>query len=170
MGQLIKRVQIQGYVFPESVNPFAFDAQQKESLAEVAVAIDDAIQKIAKKNRVLIRGIQSGKHDGDREILVQKIIQEGTDGYSEEQDSHRVIFAAPYDGLRTIKFILSGFHEFKPKCEERPQYPVDIWMVFSESAFKNIEYIHPKHNTKANDKWQVLDEANIGLIGVIIIN
>lgn len=166
----VKNIRIPSYIFREDTNPFAFDARSKKSLAKVAFAIKNAIEEVADKNKILIRGIQSGKHGTDREALVDKIIQEGADGYSEEVDGHGILFAAHYDGLQTIEFILAGFHEFKPKCEERPQYPIDVWMIFDESAFKNIKYVHPRHSTTANDKWQIVDLRDHGLHGVIVIN
>jgi hypothetical protein len=166
----IKNIQIQTYAFPEDSNPFAFDALLKRPIDEIATELKVALEAIVGSHKVLIRGIQSGRHSEDRKILVRKIIKEGSDGYSEKQDGNGVLFAAPYEGLQTLEFILAGFHEFKPKCEERPQYPVDIWMIFDESAFKNIEYIHPRHNTKANDKWQIVDNTNNGLIGLVTIN
>jgi len=166
----IKNVQIQAYIFPEDANPFAFDARPKRSMDEIAIGVKVALEVIAGSHKVLIRGIQSGKHSEDRKSLVEKIIQEGSDGYSEKQDGNGVLFAAPYEGLQTLEFILAGFHEFKPKCEERPHFPVDIWMLFDKSAFKNIEYAHPRHNTIANDKWQIIDNTNNGLIGLIAIN
>jgi hypothetical protein len=170
MGIHIKYIQIPTYTFPEDINPFAFDAQPKQSIAKIAHTVNDSIAEVANKRKLLIRGIQSSKHVEAREKLVKKIIDDGSDGYSETLNGHGVLFAAPYNGSQTIEFILAGFHEFKPKCEERPQYPVDVWMIFDESAYKNIEYIHPRHGTKANDKWQVVDNTNTGLIGLIVIN
>ena len=171
MGIKFTSTAIDDYIFPKDSNSFAFDAKPQKTTKIIARKINDAIEKYFDNNNVLVRGIQSGKHkDIDRSELIKNISMTGSDGYSEELDGLGVIFATPYIGLITIETILSGFHEFKPKCEERPQYPVDIWMIFDKNVFNNIEYIHPGQNVKANDKWQIKNKSDNGLKGLLVIN
>lgn len=166
----LNNIRIPDYTFLEDENPFAFDAHPKKSIAKIATELNIALEAAIGGYKVLIRGIQSCKHNEERSKLVKEIMREGSDGRLENPETSGVLFAAPYEGLQTVEAILAGFHEFKPKCEERPQYPVDIWMIFDKSEFKNIEYIHPRHNTIARDKWQALDNTNNSLISLMIIN
>ena len=80
------------------------------------------------------------------------------------------IFAATYEGEKSILRILEGFHKYKPRCEERPQYPVDIWLVFQAKAYENIEYLHPRHNVLARDKWRRINPSEAGLVKIISID
>lgn len=165
----IFKITVTEYAFPSNANPFAFDAQPKKPISEIAEAINDNVEKIVKGD-TLIRGIQSGKYDLNRDDLIDRIARSGSDAYSEIDNGREILFAAPYSGKQTLDTILSGFHEFKPKCEERPQYPVDIWMVFDQNAFENIKYVHPRHNVIANDKWQIKDRGFLGLQVIIVVN
>ncbi|MDZ7785558.1 MAG: hypothetical protein U5L95_00350 [Candidatus Saccharibacteria bacterium] len=72
------------------------------------------------------------------------------------------IYAAPFQ-KDVIKKILEGFHAYKPKCEERPQHPVDIWMIFDMNAYENIEYLHPRHKVVSRDKWELKKDHESGL-------
>lgn len=162
----VARVQLAVYSFDSSTNPFAWDAENQQSIEEIAAGIDKYLKSIFEMENTLVRGIQSDHHDIDREGLINRIIKNGSDSYEENGTSE--VFAAEY-GDNTIKTILSGFHVFKPKCEERPQHRVDIWIIFDKSAFENVEYIHPRHNTVAKDKWRLRDPSNSGLKGVLVI-
>lgn len=169
MKPQIIQIFVTEYQFPSDTNPFAFDAQSKNTVTAIAQAIVGSVEKLAKDSS-LIRGIQSGKHDLGRDELIESIIRNGSDGNSEIVNEKGVLFAAPYYGMQTIETILSGFHEFKPKCEERPQYPVDIWMIYNQAAFENITYLHARHNVIANDKWQMRKKEFSELMGIVIVN
>ena len=79
------------------------------------------------------------------------------------------MYAAPFEAGITKK-ILEGFHKYKPKCEERPQYPVDIWMIYDKDSFDNIEYMHPRLKVMAKDKWKQKKANNKSLLKLIIVN
>lgn len=162
----VARVQLSTYSFDNSTNPFAWDAENQQPIDDIASGINKYLKSIFSMENTLVRGVQSGHHSIDRDELIKRIIQNGSDGYNEKDTSE--IFAAEYNN-DTIKTVLGGFHVFKPKCEERPQCRVDVWMVFDKDAFNNIEYIHPRHNTVAKDKWQLKDPARNGLKGVLVI-
>jgi|GEM_PF-550497 len=162
-------VSIRDYTFDTTTNPFAFDAVEPLSIGPIADAIDTAIRThVAIDRPALVRGIQAGKHGGHtRQELVSSILVNGSDHYDTTHATD--LHAAPYaDG--TIASILGGFHVWKPKCEDRPQHIVDIWMVFDASAFDNIEYMHPRHHVIAHDRWRLRGTNDKGLVAVIVVN
>lgn len=164
------KFKVNEYGFGKNDNPYEInDKQQPISLSKVANKISESIDNLnSNKLSILVRGVQSGKHKATTDQLLERILTNGTE-LDDARNSH-TIFAAPYRNEGTILQILEGFHKYKPKCEERPQYIVDIWMVFELDAYDNIEYLHPRHNVIARDKWKRKSPKNTGLIGVVLIN
>ncbi len=164
------KLKVNEYGFGKNNNPYEInDKQQPVSLSKVANKISESIDSLnTNKLSILVRGIQSGKHKATTDQLLERILKDGVE--LEDVKKPNTIFAAPYHNEGTILQILEGFHKYKPKCEERPQYIVDIWMVFKLDAYDNIEYLHPRHKVIARDKWKRKSPENTGLIGVVIIN
>ena len=170
MGINIKNIKLDGYEFDLATNQYDYTSEILPSitLEDIAKNISLEIDSLSEENNLIIRGIQSGKHDLSKEDLLQVIINNGRE--YENTAELNTIFAAPYESMDTIQHILEGFHKYKPKSEERPQYPVDIWLIFDARAYENVEYLHPRHNVLARDKWKRVDSNNNGLIGLIVIN
>jgi hypothetical protein len=166
---IVKKLDIDKYSFSPDTNPFAFDTNNRLSIDDIAADISKLIDSNFQGSQILIRGIQSGKHSEkfNRYDLTEFIQQHGSDNY--ENDGDDTIFAAKYNGIESIKEVLSGFHVYKPKCAEIPQYPVDVWMIFDVNSFENISYIHPRHNVVAADKWNRKTSDQSGLLGRLII-
>ena len=169
MKVIVKKLRIDKYKFGKEDNPYEFDGiNQPVALADIAEQISAKIEGSPTTDTLIIRGIQSGKHQVGKDVLLQSIINNGQD--YKNIDEPNTIFAAPYEGKDTIQRILDAFHRYKPKHEERPQYPVDIWLVFDARAYENVEYLHPRHNVLARDKWKRIDPKNSGLLEVVVIN
>ena len=167
---MIYEIKIATYRFDDDANPFEHSRQtQDDTLSKIAQQISSAIEQVrsSSDDDLLVRGVQSAKHERTKKQLLAKILAGGRD--YEDPDEPDTIYAAPYEGDDDILKILEGFHVFKPKCEERPQHPVDIWLIYSTKAYQNIEYLHPRHNVLAHDKWQRIDPTNSGLIAIITI-
>lgn len=162
----IRNISIPDYVFSGLSNPFAFDADEPKSLKPIATLLEGAIEGFDTDN-ILLRGVQSGHHKLTRDALIEKIQNNGSDIYDSNRDEG-VIHAAPYSA-GMVENLLAGFHVYKPKSEERPQYPVDIWMIFDRDAYNNVEYMHPRHHVLARDKWE-RKSGESGLIGLVIVN
>ncbi len=166
-GTPVAYFNIDNYTFDEDSNPFAWDADEQRSTAELARSISSALSQNFNIEDSIIRGVQSAHHDIPRDELIRRILTLGSDIYQGSKSPE--IYAQEFSA-ETIQKIIDGFHVYKPKCDERPQYPVDIWMVFDKKAFENVEYLHPKHQVLANDKWRLKDLSNKGLRGILVIN
>lgn len=166
----IIRTTIPKYVFVGDSNPYAFNANSPKSLSEIASKIEHTIKDNLNTQNTLIRGIQSGYHKKiSRDELINLILKNGQDTYDDNADMSGIIHAVPFeDGV--VEQILSGFHVYKPKCEELPQYPVDIWMVFDANAYENVEYIHPRHHVLTRDRWKLKPKTVDGLKGIFIVS
>ena len=163
----IVRVEIPEYIFDASTNPFAWDAENPQPTGDIIEAIEKALRDNFDMNHTLIRGVQSANHPMARDELIALIAENGSDAYKNTDQT--ALFAKEFDH-QTLVEIINGFHIFKPKCEEIPQNPVDVWMIFDRDKFDNIEYLHPRHKVIARDKWQPKDSADRGLKGILVIN
>lgn len=168
MDVQVTSIHIGAYTFDDSSNPYEVaDATPSIMLSDVAQILSRHISQVGSGKKLLVRGVQSGKHSDARDVLISRIIKEGSEYENREEPG--TIFAAPYaDGV--VEFILEGFHKFKPKSEERPQYPVDLWLIYDTAAYKNVEYMHPRHNVIARDKWKRTNLDRSGLIAIIEVN
>jgi len=169
MRTIIKNIKLDGYEFDLDTNQYDYISEITPSITlnDISKQISLEIDSLSEKNNLIIRGIQSGKHDSSKEDLLKAIIDNGRE--YENTIEPNTIFAAPYENSETIKQILEGFHKYKPKSEERPQYPVDIWLIFDVRAYENVEYLHPRHNVLARDKWKRVDPTKTGLLEIIVL-
>lgn len=161
-------ISIDNYCFPDGSNPYAYDSKPKTSVEPAADVISETISSLIGEKRVLVRGIQSGRHAIPKADLV-KIIEENGADYQHNGSIANEMYASPFSSDVIFK-ILEGFHVYKPKSEERPQYPVDIWMIYSADSYENIEYLHPRHKVLAKDKWRRKDDSQSGLFAMVVIN
>lgn len=164
----IIRLHLPEYQFSREYNPYIFDNVQRQSIEPVAKQIERAIVDNFETGNILVRGIQSGHHaEMTKQQLVDAISRNGSDIFDNEAEK-AIIHAAPYE-LGIITKILEGFHVYKPKCEEKPQYAVDVWMIFDRGAYENIEYMHPRHHVIVKDRWRQKSDTE-ALLGVIVID
>jgi hypothetical protein len=162
-------INIPEYIFDEKTNPFVFSVDHPISLQGIAVKLESLIGENIDKKQFIIRGLQSSRHNKlKRDELVDLIKLQGSDMYASTHESNS-IFAARYEKGVILK-ILEGFHKYKPKSEERPQYPVDIWIMYNEDFYQNIEYLHPRHSVPARDKWKLKMGAKHEPELIIIVN
>ncbi len=161
-------IKIPEYTFDKQNNPYSFHLASPRELDDVARKIDTAINSEKTEKTFLVRGIQSKHFDLSRDELIKTIRQNNTDNFNSATGSIEM-YAAPFEAGITKK-ILEGFHKYKPKCEERPQYPVDIWMIYDKDSFDNIEYMHPRLKVMAKDKWKQKKANNKSLLKLIIVN
>ena len=146
----------------------------------VSAKIDNVIDYNFHDQNVIIRGIQSDKHDLTKDELIKYIIKTGTDKYAQSSEISADVNDKPIDlfGYNCIidhpivMQFLEGFHKFKPKCLEAPQYKIDIWMFYDASQLECVEYTHKIYNVKVSDGYIFKDPNNKhnALLGIIVIN
>ena len=158
-----------GYSFDGDTNPYAFNATNPQPISPIADVLDHEFEACLPFNdHLLIRAVQSGKHgELTRDQLLAFILANGSDYHdrANEHDMH----AAHYT-IGAVESILGGFHVWKPRCEEQPQYIADLWLVFDEDAFDNITYAHPRHHVTAHDRWHRRKADRSGLKTVFVVN
>lgn len=172
---LISYLNIPEYIFDINNNPYAFNIDNPLSLEPIAEKLNRKISTRFQSKNILIRALQSKHYSVDRESLLEGIINNGGDFYLSQKLSvdHNIMYAMnfmPWQEDSTILSNLEGFHKYKPKYEERPQYTMDIWMVFDAQCYENVAYLHPRHKVVAKDKWRALDVEKTGLLRIIVVN
>ncbi|HUC96378.1 MAG TPA: hypothetical protein VMR16_01805 [Candidatus Saccharimonadales bacterium] len=149
-------------------------------LNKVSKCIDKALIDKFANRKVVIRGIQSEKHDLPKEQLVQKIIATGSDRYGSASKYEVKVNDRPIDlfGFACVAkspmtlSVLEGFHKWKPMSLERPQLRADIWMVYDAMQLENVEYNHGYYKVKAKDGYifKNPNRKQDALLGVFVID
>lgn len=161
---------------PRQINPYRFDSKRL-SLEPIAKVIEDEIKRWFRQQNILVRGIQSGHLGLNTYALAKKIVLRGDDGacenrhhYDDSYDFHAKQVTAGSDGY--ILELLRAFHEFKPKCDELPLSPVDIFMIFDINSYDAVQYLHPRHRVMSNDRYRLKPNYSRqdALLGVIVLD
>jgi len=149
-------------------------------IEKVSECIDDALIDKFSNQKVVLRGIQSEKHDIPKDQLIQQIIDIGSDRYALESKNEVKVNDRPIDlfgfactAKRPMTLsVLEGFHKWKPMSLERPQQRADIWMVYDANQLENVEYFHSYYKVKARDGYVFKDPEHKteALLGVLVID
>ena len=150
-------------------------------LGNVSTCIDAAIREHYLGNEIIVRAVQSGKHEKSRQELIEYILRHGDDRHQKASESaaNASDDAIDLHGYQcTVNqepishFILQGFHIFKPKALERPQHRADLWLIYDSGQLQNVPYMHTRHNVIAKDgfRYKHPDKKPSALLGMIVIN
>ncbi len=157
-----------------------YNFDHNPDLKKIGKIIDEKLYDNFADKEIILRCVQSGKHKSKQE-LIDHIINSGSDYYETDSDKAANMTDRKIDlygyactvGKTDIGFhMLEGFHLLKPKCLEKPQYSVDIWMIYDPEQLENVEYLHRRYNVIARDGYIFKDDGNKqkALIGLMIIN
>jgi len=157
---------------------YKFDS--KLDINKISSEIDNVIRLSFYGKKIIVRGVQSAKHDLPKEKLLNKILSFGSDRYLSKSKNAVLVNDRPIDifgyGCKVSDkpitlSVLEGFHKYKPMCLEKPQSKVDIWLVYDANRLINVEYQHSYYNVKAKDGYVFKDQKNKkdALTGVIVI-
>jgi hypothetical protein len=148
-------------------------------IKKVSQKIDTALLDNFPGQSIVLRAVQSEKCTLDKGDLINYIKRTGVDRYETSAASYVDVSDTKIDlfGMKCIVKgdislpILKGFHIYKPKSLERPQYKLDIWMVYDAIKLKNVEYFHKAYKVTAKDGYVFRDENNKAdaLIGLLAI-
>ena len=149
-------------------------------IVKVSKCIDDILISNFANQKVVIRGVQSKKHNLPKEKFVEQILENGSDRYDLENENEVKVSDKPIDlfGYGCVAkspmtlSVLEGFHKWKPMSLERPQQKVDIWMIYDASQLDNVEYDHSYYHVKAKDGYTFKDTKNKqkSLLGLLLID
>lgn len=150
------------------------------NLEKVANCIDKALNDNFSNQDVVLRAIQSEKHDLSKSELIEKILDLGSDRFNVNDRNEVKVNDRPIDfyGMRckiegsiTLPN-LEGFHKWKPKCLERPQRRADIWMIYDPKQLENVEYMHAMYHVPCRDGYlfKDIDKKPDALLGLLVID
>lgn len=166
-------LSIPEYTFADGRNPYKFDAEPRLELDRIAYPINQLVEKHFSGRNILVRAVQSAKHDDMmRERFIKFIIDHGLDYIFAPGGGFYAAEFLPYGNGSSILGILEGFHRWKPKSEEVPQNIADIWMVFDAEQYEAVPHIHPRHETFSKDKYR-LKQGYLpweSLLALIVVN
>lgn len=150
------------------------------TIKKTVKTIDEVIIDNFNGKDVVIRAVQSAKHDISKDELIQKIVDTGSDRYGSDSKNAKSVndkpidlfgYACKVDKPPFTLSILEGFHRWKPMSLEVPQRKADIWMIYDANQLINVEYNHSYYHVKAHDGYlfKDTDNKNESLLGLIVI-
>ena len=159
-----------------SENPYRYDANPPRPLDTIAATIEAPIRQHFMGRNILLRGIQSA-HFGvsDRQQLIKEIVARGGDSFTvQSADPTYDMHARRCDNYsgEEIFALLQAFHTYKPKCDELPLAPVDIWQVFDGESYEEIECLHPRHKIPTRDRYKLRPgfSPQDALLAIVVVN
>ncbi|MBB1563713.1 hypothetical protein HG434_000370, partial [Candidatus Saccharibacteria bacterium] len=161
-------------VTPE--NPYRYDANPPRPLDTIAATIEVPIRQHFTGQNILLRGIQSAHFDtSDRQQFIKEIVARGGDIFTvRSTDPTYDMHARRCDNYNgeEILTLLQAFHTYKPKCDELPLAPVDIWQVFAAESYEEIEYLHPRHKVSTRDRYKLRPglSPQDALLAIVVVN
>lgn len=180
----ISQLKIDEYKFDENTNPFAFNADKKQDLTPIIKIIDTEIWRRFARRHILVRGVQSGKKRNQisRDDYLVKILKTGTDKIFDESGDERDYLGeikADFHAGEYMNFSqndtvggIFNLHVYKPGCEDRPQLPIDIFLIYNADDYEAVEYMHQRHKVLVKDAYKLKSGCDRvkSLLGVIIVN
>jgi hypothetical protein len=149
-------------------------------VSQVGDCIDDILVDNLSGQKIILRAVQSEKHDLPKDELVKRILKFGTDRFDtaskhaiQVSDTPIDLFGYECDVKKPMAArILNGFHTWKPMSLERPQRKADIWLVYSPTQLENVEYHHTHYNVIAHDGYRFKrpNQAADALLALLVID
>ena len=133
--------------------------------------------------KTVLRAISSADHELQKDELVRRIEQTGTDRYDPERagDRYENIGGKHIDFFgqtRTIRLgkrlslaLLQGFHVYGAQLHGRPSPKMDIWLVYARSKVTAVPHYYEGRSTSKRDGYAFKDPAHRAdaLLGVLVI-
>lgn len=150
-------------------------------LTAISRVIDKEIVNNFVGLNVIIRGIQSEKHNTGKNELIDIILHNGYDRTVKDHQGEVAVsskaidlfgYACKIEQPPIVLPILEGFHKWKPKSLEKPQRRVDIWMIYDAEKLTSVEYTHEHYGVTANDAYLFKNPLKKpeALLGLIVID
>ena len=145
-----------------------YDPAISLDIAKTASSISEAILESAQPPFIL-RGLQSGKHSLDKDEIINKILINGSDLFEPTNvtalnGQMLDIWAGEVETEEELTpwliKLLEGFHVYKPKSEEQPQLPIDIFIIYDPKQLQRVQYTHPRHNVIADDAFVFKNQSD----------
>ncbi len=168
----IIRLPIPAYEYDTAINPFVGMGPQVVKTYEISRYIDVVFLHRFMYQDIIVCGLQSGKFVPleKRGTFVKHIRDTG--GIPLDTDEPR-----PFDivGLTFVPFVqyhttdpvFRLYHTLMPRVEERPHYPLDVWMIFDAHAYEEVPYATDFRRTY---KLKPNVDRRASLLGVAQIN
>lgn len=138
----IIHLDIPEYRYDFGTNPFVgTDAQRRRTYA-ISRYLDVVFMHRFMYQNVIVCGLQSRKFvdESHRGSFVKQIRERG--GIPIEPGVPYDILGQPFTPLMTSSTVTAMFylyHKQTPRSEERPQYPLDIWLVYDMSSYQSTD-------------------------------
>lgn len=139
----VLHIDIPDYQYDTDMNPFLGTGPQVTRIFQVARVIDVVLLHRFMFHDILVCGLRSMDYAQlhTRASFVQRVSESGGGIVLADEDSGYDIEAmrfAPYVASYSVGSWLERYHKSPSHCDERPHYPVDLWLIYDEHAYARV--------------------------------
>ena len=168
----IIRLDIPAYRYDMSDNPFVGLGSRRTKTYEISRYIDIVFLHRFMYQHIIVCGLQSRAFvdEAGRASFMKHIRDTGGIPLdSEVERPYDILGRAfePYMTYHTTDAFFRLYHTIGSRAQERPQYPLDVWLIFDASAYEEVE-----GSPDFRQAYKLLPDYNrkASLLGVAQIN
>ncbi len=139
----IIHLSIPAYVYDFMTNPFLGMGPTVRRTYEISRHIDVVFLHRFMYHDILVCGIRSREHTDERgrAAFVKHIRDTGgmiLDGDEADMYDFLAMRFSPYVASDTTAAWFTRYHKQEPYSRERPQWPIDVWMIYDADAYEPV--------------------------------
>ena len=139
----IIHIDIPAYRYDFADNPFVGMGPNRTKTYEISRYVDIVFLHRFMYQEIIVCGLQSRKYTNEtgRAAFIKRIRETGGLPLNQDGSEPEVLGRAfvPYMPYHTTDAFFRLYHTVMPRVAERPHYPLDVWLIFDENAYQEID-------------------------------
>ena len=139
----IIHIDIPAYRYDFADNPFVGMGPNRTKTYESSRYVDIVFLHRFMYQEIIVCGLQSRKFTNEigRAAFIKRIRETGGLPLNRDGSEPEVLGRAfvPYMSYHTTDAFFRLYHTVMPRVAERPHYPLDVWLIFDENAYQEVD-------------------------------
>lgn len=139
----IIHIDIPAYRYDFANNPFVGMGPNRTKTYEISRYVDIVFLHRFMYQEIIVCGLQSRKftNEAGRAAFIKRIRETGGLPLNRDGSEPEVLGRAfvPYMPYHTTDAFFRLYHTVMPRVAERPHYPLDVWLIFDENAYQEVD-------------------------------
>lgn len=138
----VMRISLDAYEYDFSTNPFVEHGPRAVKTYSIARYLDVTFLHRYICQNILVCGIRSREFTNERgrAKFIKRLLETGGDAVRD--DDAKFDFLAlkfvPYFTSDSTLELFDFYHKLSPHADERPQYPIDAWVIYDANSYEPI--------------------------------
>lgn len=135
----VMHIALEAYGYDFATNPFLTSGPRGRKVYAIARYLDVTFLHHYMYQNILVCGLRSREFAGEssRAKFIKHLRESGGDAVRHEESyDFLALKFSPYVEYHSTLPIFQFYHEQSPHTEERPQYPLDAWVIYDAEAYE----------------------------------